>query len=693
MELLAPAGSFDALTAAVKNGADAVYFGGSLFNARLGAENFDNEGIVRAIDYCHLHEVKAFITMNTLTHDRDLYPALSFATFLYEHGADAVIIQDMGLFSLIKKHIPDLPLHASTQMCISTLSGVKECERLGFERVVLSRELSLNDIAHIHNNSDMPLEVFVHGAMCMSFSGGCLFSSMVGGRSGNCGSCAQPCRKYAAIDKLPSEKELALSMGDLCMIEHLPKLKKAGAASLKIEGRMKKPEYIAAVTHAYRRALDGAGATEICELKKEMHSVFNRGEFTTGYYFGDGSGCDRITSANPSKELTQKIHERTDNAEKKRKMTLTLTANAGSPARLDVETDGISVSIEGEYVQTAKKEVTAETRSRYASQLEKLGNSVFEAKQIVVNADGFLPVSAINELRRRAVTELEKALSVRNSPISLPESISLPEIPMKKGDVSCSVRVMTAEQAHEAFTSGAHEVVVEYGELSHEEIIALQKYRKIARLLIALPVSLISEDAQKRFKDTVSPKYFDGIEINNIGQKELALSFEHTVGGMQLNVFNAHTARLLLDMGIERLMLSPELNAAQTHEILRFIPSDRLCLHIYGRVVLMNLFHCPIKEHMGCKACKSTWHTLYDADGRRFPIIGMKSNVSCDVVRLYNCYPHDITGLLSDQRFLPKTLSLSFTTESAATVRNRLLELQKEKRSPLPDTTRGYFGK
>ena len=250
MELLSPAGSFLSLKAAILNGADAVYFSGGAFNARINAENFTNEELIEAIDYCRSRNTKAYITLNTLIYDSEFDRCLEYARFLYSMGANAFIVQDLGLLFLLKKYLPDIEYHASTQMGISSLDGVKLCEKLGISQVVLSRELSLKDIRYISENTDVKLECFVHGAMCVSFSGGCLFSSLVGGRSGNRGECAQPCRKRIAVGGAPKENDYNLSIADMCMIEHIKELKDAGISSLKIEGRMKKPEYVAMATYA-----------------------------------------------------------------------------------------------------------------------------------------------------------------------------------------------------------------------------------------------------------------------------------------------------------------------------------------------------------------------------------------------------------------------------------------------------------
>ncbi len=277
-ELLAPCGSLDALTAAVEGGADAVYFGGTVFNARMNAKNFDRADIRSAVGYCHENGVKAYVTLNTQIYDRELKSALDHAAFLYESGADALITADMGLSSLIKKYIPELELHASTQATVHNLAGAEKLYDLGFNRVVGAREMDLDNIKTLCK-SRAEIEMFIHGAICVSVSGQCLMSAMLGGRSGNRGQCAQPCR-------MCYNREYPLSMKDMCLASHITELTDAGVASLKIEGRMKSPSYVYGVTKIYRRLLDeGRNATrdEINELQR----LFSRSGFTDGYLTGN----------------------------------------------------------------------------------------------------------------------------------------------------------------------------------------------------------------------------------------------------------------------------------------------------------------------------------------------------------------------------------------------------------------------
>ncbi|MBY6953201.1 DUF3656 domain-containing U32 family peptidase [Clostridium botulinum] len=293
IELLAPAGSVESLYAAVQAGADAVYMGGSKFSARAYANNFDDEQLKEAINYCHLYGVKVYITVNTLIKEEEIKEAIKYIRFLYSIGVDALIIQDTGIAKLIKENLPDFEIHASTQMTVHNGEGAIFLKELGFKRIVLSRELSLKEIEYISKDLDIETEIFVHGALCICYSGQCLMSSILGGRSGNRGRCAQPCRLPYTLINEKNDKETKgylLSPKDICNIENMEDLIKAGATSFKIEGRMKRPEYVAGVIRSYRKAIDAAINKENFEEeqnKKELMQLFNREGFSKAYLYGN----------------------------------------------------------------------------------------------------------------------------------------------------------------------------------------------------------------------------------------------------------------------------------------------------------------------------------------------------------------------------------------------------------------------
>ena len=290
IELLSPAGDFECLKAAVQNGANCIYFGANLFSARAYANNFDDDELAKAIEYCKIRGVKTNLTLNILIKDDELESAFNVAKKAYESGIDAIIVQDLGLAKMLIKNFPDLPIHASTQMSVHNLQGVLELQELGFSRVVLSRELSIEEIEYICENSNIEIECFIHGALCISYSGQCLFSSMIGGRSGNRGKCAQSCRlPYELIEneKTTLDKGYLLSPRDLCSLDYLPRLINCGVKSLKVEGRMKSPEYVATVTRIYRKYINLAKSNKTYKIdeqdRKDLMQVFNRGNFSSGH--------------------------------------------------------------------------------------------------------------------------------------------------------------------------------------------------------------------------------------------------------------------------------------------------------------------------------------------------------------------------------------------------------------------------
>ncbi len=300
-ELLAPAGDFDSLVAAVQNGADAVYFGGNMFNARRQAQNFDYNDMERAVKYAHLYNVKVYITFNILIKEREIATAIEFLHILDDLKVDGIIVQDIGLIVLIKELFPHIPIHASTQMTIHNLEGVLALQDMGISRVILAREVTLDEIEYIKSNSQVDLEVFIHGALCVSYSGQCLMSSMIGGRSGNRGMCAQPCRlPYEVVDindNTIRSKNYLLSPKDLCTYDFLYDIIDAGISSLKIEGRMKRPEYVAVITKVYRQLIDTA--IPLSRHRQDLLQIFNRGGFTSGYYFGT-KNCDMMCHEKPN---------------------------------------------------------------------------------------------------------------------------------------------------------------------------------------------------------------------------------------------------------------------------------------------------------------------------------------------------------------------------------------------------------
>ena len=408
VEILAPAGSFACFQAAMNAGADAVYAAGARFGARAYANNFTQDELIEAIERAHIYGKKFYLTVNTLLKDHEIAELYDYLAPLYEKGLDAVIVQDTGVFQFIRSNFPDLDIHASTQMTITGAAGAKFLESQGAARVVPARELSLEEVRQIHETTDLEVECFVHGALCYCYSGQCLMSSVIGGRSGNRGQCAQPCRLPYTVD---GQKKYFLSLKDICTLELIPELVEAGIDSFKIEGRMKKPEYVAAVTAMYRKYLDflfekGPANYHVTEKdKKYLLDLFNRGGSCTGYYqMGNGPQMMAFTNEKKTGEVFLETKQL------KEKITGELHLVPGSPVLLHVSCQGEDAyECVGE-VQYAKSQPVTEERVR--QQMDKLGNTSFiwEKLEIYMENSVFVPMKILNEARHQALEDLKEKL-------------------------------------------------------------------------------------------------------------------------------------------------------------------------------------------------------------------------------------------------------------------------------------------
>lgn len=409
LEILAPCGGAESLTAAVNSGANAVYLGETAFSARRNAENFTPEQLREAVRLCHLSGVKVHVALNTLVFDTELDKLEKTVEMIADCGVDAVIVQDFGVAKTIKK-IADIPLHASTQMTVTSVSGAEMAKEAGFSRVVLAREMSLKEIERVVKSVDIETEIFVHGAICVCLSGQCYMSAMLGGRSGNRGLCAQPCRLNFTCDK----RENVLSLKDLSLIPHLREIEKIGVASVKIEGRMKRPEYVAAAVTACRKAL--AGETPDME---NLRAVFSRSGFTDSYYNGTFEKMqgvrtkEDVTAApkaiNELKQLYKDVYKRYS-------VDISAEIHDGQPSECTAECSGVSVTVTGGVPQQAiNKPSTAED---IAARLSKLGGTVFEPGKVSCNIDSglILSASAVNSLRRDVIDKLSEKIIERNNP-------------------------------------------------------------------------------------------------------------------------------------------------------------------------------------------------------------------------------------------------------------------------------------
>ncbi|MGI5993220.1 MAG: DUF3656 domain-containing U32 family peptidase [Methanosarcina sp.] len=761
-ELLAPAGGMEAFVAAVENGADAVYLGARAFSARGYASNFSEEELEEAIDYAHLRGVKVYVTVNTLLKEEEVENALKLLSWLRQIGTDAIIIQDLGLISLARKYLPDLPLHASTQMTLHNSEGVEFAKKLGIERVVLSRECSLEEIKQMREKTGTEIEVFIHGALCISYSGQCLLSSLIGGRSGNRGFCAQPCRKkyrlYCEGKPIKTTGSYLLSPKDLNTTSGLGALIKAGIESFKIEGRMKRPEYVAGVVRIYRRLIDrylenpeGYSVSE--EEQEALTQLFNRG-FTQGYFFenprwelmsrespqnrgipagtiigydsrsnrirvrlslalsvGDGIMVEsaelspedkgkiissmytrkgQIYSAQTGdiieipfdskvqsgstvyrtydKKLMDSLKKESESGDLRPKIPVFITATIalGRPIKFEIkDKDSNTVTIESEYiVEKAKKQPTS--KAQIEKQLSKLGNTLFEAAELHVSMekDVFIPVGQLNELRTKAIEQLENLRISRWKRKPL-ENLQFFESGERIGQKTeektgkkaeetiqentpmrplLSISVYSLEGLEEALEGGADRIYFGEGLFRRPEIagqkessvkrleavfeMAVAETQKVGKKIYISTPKVVKDSEMKSVEKTfsrVKELGADGVLVSNLGTLGLAKAENIPfIADSPLNIFNSHTSALLLHEGAQMAVISPELTLEELKSVASYGPAE--CI-VHGRLELMESEHCLTGGLLGdskgqCSApCRSGKFTLIDEKNYEFPLL------------------------------------------------------------------------
>lgn len=658
-EILAPAGSMESLIAGVRSGANAVYLGGKLFNARRNAGNFDNKELYDAVKYCHSHGVKIYLTLNIVISDDEFEQMYNEVKYALSIGVDAFIVQDIGAAKFIKEHFPQAKLHGSTQMSIMTVNGVKYAEEMGFSRVVLAREMTAEEIREIRENTDIELEMFVHGALCMCVSGQCYLSSMIGSRSGNRGLCAQPCR--LPFTAKGNKSETALSLKDLSLIEDLELLD--GINSLKIEGRMKRPEYVSAVVTAMKNAIDGKYSAAD---KFTLRSIFSRSGFTDGYLknklgkdmFGSRQKEDVLSAKNVLKDISHNY----DNENPLIRMDMSFVCKAGKKCSLTVNALGREITVEGEIPQKAiNKPMTAESLTQ---RLSKLGGTQFFAGQIdIVLDDGLiLPASKINELRRTAVEKITQE----------PEH----EVVCEPFDRINPILKNSTPYLTASFKSAKQ--IPDKHPFKH----------------VFIPLNSTIEDFIDNRAGAVLPRGMFGIEKEietkltklkkagvrkvlcpNIGGYRLAkdMGFE-VFGDFGLNIFNSESANL-----IDNPILSFELMLEQANKI----NAKNTGIIVYGKVPLMLTRNCPIKTSIGCYECNKKGK-LTDRKGYEFPVIC--SDYPC--VEMLNCVPIYMLDRMDEVK--TDFAHFYFSTESVEEVENIIL-LNEKKAKPPFKYTRGLY--
>ena len=680
-EILAPAGSMQALTAAVRCGADAVYLGGGGFNARRNAQNFDAASLREAAAFCHARGVKVHFTLNTLVRQDELPAALALAEEACAMGADALIVQDLGLARAVRAAAPDMPLHASTQLSCHTPAGVRELAALGFSRVVLAREMSREEIAACAGQG-AELEIFVHGALCMCVSGQCLLSAMLGGRSGNRGLCAQPCRLPFAAgrsgsaggERLPRPDEAALSLRDLSLREHVKELASLGVCSLKIEGRMKRPEYVAAATAAVAAARDGRPEEETRQLIEDLQSVFSRSGFTDGYYTGRRGkpmfGVRRkedVTAAAPVLGRLGRLYEK---EAPRVPVTLSLTMRRGEPLRLTAaDREGHAVQAAGPTPEPAlRRPLDAE---RAAAQLSKTGGTPFSAAVSCTVEEGLTaPAAVLNALRREA---LDSLLVLRAAPVPVPFDParlppdrpagcahpplpSCPSHPPQPTRPALAARFADRRQVPADPEADALIFPLHTGEE------ALRFWSARLPVGVELPRGLFGREEQAaalcRQAAAAGARF---ALCGNIGALELAREAGLApAAGFGMNLFNAGSLQVMAQRGVRAAVLSQELTFRQMDFAARSpIPVGILA---YGRQPLMLMRCCPCRAGPGCAGCGGRG-ALTDRKGVRFPVACEGAPGADGCAELLNSAPLYLADRLEELPALDFLL-LHFTDET-----------------------------
>lgn len=709
LELLAPAGSLKTLKAVIHAGADAVYLGGSMFGARAYANNFNEEELLEAIRFGHIHGRKIILAVNTLLKEYELGQLYDYLHPYYEAGLDAVIVQDMGVMEFIKTHFPNLPIHTSTQMTITNVEGARLLKKQGVERVVTAREMSLEEIQRIHDEVGVELESFIHGALCYCYSGQCLFSSIIGGRSGNRGRCAQPCR--LSYEVLQGEKSLTghhatpiLSLKDMCTLPFLYELADHGVYSFKIEGRMKTPEYAAGVVSIYRKYMDSyLDGSRIPVEKKDIRALLelgNRGGFTNGYYYHHNDSdmlSGESASHNKSEGVLQdNIRREYVDTELKEKIKGKLILNKECPAKIEVQYGKIKVSYQGDMVLVAQNRPL--TKEVVTEKITKTGNTpfVFENLEVTMDDDIFMPVNQLNQLRRGALEALEEAL-LKPYERTLPELVETSSAETDRQTTGNAIKEKQISRQSLSQTSGQQpagsstevRVLIE----DAEQLPAVLKADFVDTVYLDCMlytrenlICKLSEDIDRvhasgkkafyvfpfifrqqtsLFYEKIMPELkkhpLDGIMVRSLDEiafvKEWGNGNWQMVSDSNLYTYSNEAAEYFYRLGMIQDTIPVELNRK---EILRR-ENSRSEMIIYGRLPLMITAQCIHKNTLGCMHQPKVLN-LKDRYSVHFPVKNFCSE--CYNV-IYNSLPvclfkEDVTV----KKIAPAAVRLSFTTET-----------------------------
>ena len=676
-EILAPCGSAQALEAALRSGADAVYLGGEMFSARQNAANFSYDELKSAVYECHKRNVGVYLAINTLVTDEQINDCLNAVKTACELGIDGLITQDLVLVEVVRKCCPEMPIHSSTQMTVHTKHGALQAKELGFSRVVLSRELPYEIIEDI---AKLPIEteVFVHGALCMSVSGQCFMSAIIGSRSANRGLCAQPCR--LPMTAIKGRDEYALSLKDMCEIEYVDRFEKAGVDSLKIEGRMKRPEYVAAAVTAYKQAQRG----ERFDISL-LEGVFSRSGFTDGYIAGKtGSGMfghRRKEDVEAAAKALPKIHEFYRHEYKRSIITLNCRVVAGEPISVTAtDENGLSVTAVGDVPQTANNRPCDE--QLLTKQFSKLGDTIYTLGSLTAEIDDGLAVSAgqLNAIRRELTAKLDDLRAehftyiVEFDGTKLVDDFTQKTLAVKP---KMRISISSAEQLDGVDISDIELVDVSL-DMADE---LLKKGFDSGRLSVKMPRFTFDENADIKQLKELTELGIRHITCTNIAHihigRELGLTM-HTDFG--LNVTNSIALRILGEMGVSDAICSFELKAAQINRLSPYIPKGAI---VYGRFANMLTVNCPIKKSVGCGKCTGK---LFDRTGREFPVRCSKKQGYVELLNSEVLYMADKLSDLSVD-----FIRLDFYKESAAEVKDIINRYKNGEKPDINKLTRGLY--
>ena len=687
LEILAPAGSMEALRAAVQNGANAVYLGCGMFNARQSAKNFTPESLTEAVKYCHIRGVKVHLTLNTLVSDREMPELCKLIRHAAVSGVDAFIVQDLGVLQQCKAIAPHIPIHGSTQMTVHSLPGVQLCAAWGMQRVVLSRELSREEIRYICANSPIEIEVFAHGALCMCYSGQCYFSAAIGGRSGNRGRCAQPCRQSYGYGTF--KKNYPLSLKDNCLVENLRELEMMGVASVKLEGRMKRPEYVAAVTAVYSRAANDGEVTP--QMMEQLHMAFNRQGFTDGYYQGKtgeqmfGIREDEAENHAWNKAVRQ-TYEGVENPRVPITMVMEVTKTGSRLAVKDPE--GRICTVQGPAPETARSMPLTEIA--LAERLSKTGGTPYSCAQVQtrVEPDLMLPVSAINGMRREALNMLT-AQRGRIEPAALGRPVKTVPVPGSRKQPEITVQVTTREQITVNLLKSRPAVLYVPIHILSGDLDLCRDLVRFVRVCAVLPRIVHDGEMSRLNQDLQALKMIgvDDVLVGNLGLMILARSARMNIrGDFGLNIYNSGAVSSLRELDAVSACLSFEMTLPQIRDVSKAIPCEMIS---YGRLPLMVTENCLIRGRTGKCTCHLAPTKLTDKTGADFPVI--RDGNSCRSVVLNG----KKLSWLDRQDDLARlglwANRICFTTENAREVDQVIQSLQNPKPFDPGACTRGLY--